>query len=106
MIEATKCYNCGSRRCGMIRDPKADSYVCADCLFSERDTLLELTQKYRVTIEDRREDHNKLLAQTAEFAKTILELREQIKELKFQRLKLRKEVVRLNEELEDNRFEG
>ena len=41
MIKKAECVVCGSRECGLVQDPIRDNdYICATCLFRERDDAI------------------------------------------------------------------
>lgn len=80
------CVVCGSRECGLIRDPKRNmEYICASCLFKERDLLEGYTQ-------DAAAKNKTLLVKTQSLLK--------------KNQKLRRELKLLKEQTEDKRFEG
>jgi Mg2+ and Co2+ transporter CorA len=54
---SSRCSLCGSGRAGLIQDPGRDNdYVCADCLFKERDSLDNIIENMGKQISDLKEN--------------------------------------------------
>lgn len=56
MLKKEECVICGSRECGLIRDPsREDEYVCASCLFRERDEAISFVSQTKGRISELQE---------------------------------------------------
>jgi regulator of replication initiation timing len=94
---SSQCFLCGSRQAGLIQDPGRDNdYVCADCLFKERDSQDNVIKILKRQISELKENVARLHQEKdllAEYPEKNRKLVEENQALKYEILKLIREKM-------------